>query len=100
MVKDINPAGSGYPGGLINVGGTLYFLGADGTGGDGIWRSDGTEAGTRLVKGFGSPGPSSLLTGVGGILYFAVGGPSQTELWRSDGTEAGTVAIKQFPAAS
>ena len=50
MVKDINPAGSSYPGGFINVSGTLYFYGDDGTG-DGLWRSDGTEAGAVWSKG-------------------------------------------------
>ena len=95
MVKDINPAGSSYPGGFINVSGTLYFYGDDGTG-VGLWRSDGTEAGTSLVKGFGSLGDSSLLIDVGGTLYFALSDAgAHSEVWRSDGTEAGTGLVKQ-----
>jgi ELWxxDGT repeat protein len=35
---------------LTNVAGTLYFVANDGTNGRQLWKSDGTESGTLLVK--------------------------------------------------
>jgi ELWxxDGT repeat protein len=54
-----------------------------------LWRSDGTEAGTFMVKDI-MPGPDwshpGSLTDVGGTLYFvATDGSHGYELWRSDG---------------
>lgn len=110
LVKDINPdvlVGS-HPSGLTNVGGTLFFrandrpIGADDGIGRELWKSDGTEEGTTLVKDV-FPGPGSSwsfeLTDVGGTLFFRAVGPetSQTgfeQLWKSDGTAAGTVQVK------
>jgi ELWxxDGT repeat protein len=103
MVKDINPGGSSYPGGysyiggLTEISGTLYFPAFDDTHGYGLWRSDGTEAGTSLVKQLGSFGDLIFpLIDVRGTLYFGFYDHSaHSGLWRSDGTEAGTVVIKQ-----
>src|SRR5262249_23536871 len=56
-----------------------------------LWKSDGTAAGTVLVKGI----DAANLTNVGGRLYFAgsdaAGG---SELWTSNGTSVGTVPVK------
>ena len=64
-----------------------------------MWRCDGTEAGTILVKDINpnTPryfyGPDSL-TAVGGTLFFTTDdGVIGEELWTSDGTEAGTVVV-------
>jgi ELWxxDGT repeat protein len=66
----------------------LYF----GGGGWGLWKSDGTEAGTILVKALMWP---AYFTDIGGTLYFrADDGTSGLELWKSDGTEAGTVLVQ------
>jgi ELWxxDGT repeat protein len=35
----------------VKVRGTLFFAADDGTRGSELWRSDGTTAGTRLVRG-------------------------------------------------
>ena len=87
------------------VNGILYFVADDGVHdgvhGTALWRSDGTEAGTTMVKDFG-PGSSIDLTDVNGTLYFAASrgpdAPVPNELWRSDGTEAGTILLKAvFP---
>jgi ELWxxDGT repeat protein len=69
-----------------------------------LWKSDGTKAGTVMVKdiypGFGE-GPYSsspeCLTDVNGMLFFyASDGVHGGELWKSDGTPGGTVMVKDI----
>ncbi len=100
LVKDINPNfDSSTPYSLTNVDGTLYLVADDGVNGYELWKSDGTEAGTILVKNFipaGSGSPSNL-TNVDGTLYFAADDVIHgQELWKSDGTEIGTVLVKDI----
>src|SRR5262249_4921021 len=68
-----------------------------------LWRSDGTEGGTVLVKdinpnsAYGFPVGSypHYLTDVAGTLFFAANdGPNSLQLWKSDGTGAATVPVK------
>ena len=55
MVKDMaSTSGSGYPQWLTNVNGTLYFKANDGVHGWELWKSDGIEAGTVMVKDIAS----------------------------------------------
>jgi ELWxxDGT repeat protein len=65
-----------------------------------LWVSDGTDAGTHLVKDI-NPGPGdsnpSGLRAFGGRLYFAATAPDTgTELWVSDGTDAGTHLVQDI----
>jgi len=65
-----------------------------------LWKSDGTTAGTSLVKdiytGAYNASPANLLA-VNGTLYFsATDGTNGRELWKSDGTAAGTVIVKDI----
>lgn len=95
LVRDILPgSASSKPEALVAVGGTLYFRGNDGGTGAELWRSDGTQAGTRrvidLVPGASGSGPEQL-TDIHGVLYFTANAGSRgRELWRSDGTDVGT----------
>jgi ELWxxDGT repeat protein len=90
-----------YPRYLTNVGGTLYFAATDGSGGFGLWKSDGTEAGTVRVKDIRTGTYGSSLTNVGGTLYFTANdGSSGYELWKSDGTDAGTVLVEDLTGDS
>jgi ELWxxDGT repeat protein len=65
-----------------------------------LWKSDGTEAGTVLLKEF--TGGTGILhqdlhfTSFGGQLFFAANDANGFELWKSDGTEAGTVLVKDI----
>ena len=82
-----------FPARLTAVGRTLYFTGTDkrhgqlGVGGGELWRSDGTRAGTTMVRdihrGKSGSDPGNL-TAVGDTLFFtAKDGRHGRELWRA-----------------
>jgi ELWxxDGT repeat protein len=83
----------------------VYLEISTGNNGYELWKTDGTLAGTRIVKDIwpGSGGSSSsgglrrLTTPTGHYIYFnANDGTYGYELWRSDGTEKGTGMISDF----
>lgn len=117
LVKDImsGPGGS-YPynlvkvqGSLLNPNGTLFFSAWVSELGTELWKSDGTELGTVLVKDIkqvevcpydcGDSSEPGDLTNVNGTVFFsATDGVVGRELWRSDGTELGTRLVADiFP---
>ncbi|HEV8436400.1 MAG TPA: hypothetical protein VGR95_23530 [Thermoanaerobaculia bacterium] len=58
-----------------------------------LWKSDGTSAGTLLVKGGFKTAPDQM-TVVGNAVYFtAADAISGTDIWRTDGTTGGTSLI-------
>ena len=82
------------------LGSNVFFAAtaADGTARE-LWKSDGTEAGTVIVKNINPLADSSPsnLTIVNGRLYFAADdGANGRELWRSNGTSAGTFMVKNI----
>ncbi len=103
LLKDIDvTAGnsSSDPTGFISLGAFTYFAATDGGNGRELWKTDGTEVGTVLVKniwpgtGYSTP---VLLTNVNGTLFFAAtNGANGYELWKSDGTETGTMLMKDI----
>lgn len=95
----------------VSAGGTTYFLAsAEGEQRPSLWKSDGTAAGTVLVKDFSTSVVGNLMV-VGSRLFFtaapenggggeegfgsglALKGGTGSQLWTSDGTAAGTVAV-------
>lgn len=67
-----------------------------------LWRTDGTAAGTVLVKDIYQGSNSGLeysspFIAFNGILYFVANdGTYGSELWRSDGTNAGTYMVRDI----
>lgn len=97
LVRDIDTGPSPWAGSnptdFTRAGDVVFFVATIGQRRQ-LWRTDGTEAGTALVKDGVRP---EHLTAVGDLLFF-VGWEEDTgsELWRSDGTEAGTVLVRDI----
>ncbi|MCE5229927.1 hypothetical protein LLG95_10070 [bacterium] len=82
------------------VGQRLFFANADKDRGLELWVSDGTSAGTYLLKdvfpGAASSDPDRFVV-ANGVLYFTALHPDAgRELWRSDGTAAGTRLVRDI----
>ncbi|HEX5720251.1 MAG TPA: hypothetical protein VF179_29115, partial [Thermoanaerobaculia bacterium] len=81
---------------LTAAGGRLFFFGPPAS--RGLWTSDGTASGTRLLMRFAAAsGAQALLAGLGGRAWFVADGGRGEELWSSDGSVAGTRAATDFP---
>jgi ELWxxDGT repeat protein len=89
--------------GLTTWGGNLLFFAEEADTGREPWLSDGTEAGTTLLKDV-HPGPGSsvepyspVFTSYEGKLLFAADdGSSGAEFWQSDGTAEGTFLLQDI----
>jgi len=101
LVKTISPTGNPSPNQLVNVDGNVFFFANDGVHGQELWKTDGTEQGTKLVKditpgaasslpGTGNNGPYTYTAAISGKLFFKL----NDTLWVSDGTDTGTVKVK------
>jgi ELWxxDGT repeat protein len=119
-LKDLNDCGAkagryndcSYAGAFTDVSGKLYFVlpqyaysaetGTHRSDTDQVWMSDGTVAGTRMVKvfeqpsrgGWNAPGAAIALNGVYYFTGYEAG--SGFELWRSDGTSVGTTLVHEI----
>lgn len=107
MVKDIYP---GVESGAISysdnntiwltVVNNILFFTAISPGADGeLWRTDGTEAGTHIVKDINIQGraqPTQLVNYNGILYFFAIGNNYKDSLYRSDGTANGTVGVQRI----
>ena len=102
LVKDINATPNTYapaPTNLCEVNGMLFFSEEDSLHGTELWMSDGTAAGTHMLKDINPAGNSSphSMVAMGNTLFFvADDGAHGNELWKSDGTAAGTVMVKDI----
>lgn len=104
MVKDINIGNqssmqySNAVQPITAINDLLYFYANDGVNGTELWRSDGTETGTYMIKDIytgnsnNSSFPRSFVT-LNNIIYFIANDNTGTALWTTDGTESGTVKI-------
>jgi ELWxxDGT repeat protein len=84
--------------------GAFYFFGGDAVHGLEPWKSDGTAAGTSMIKEIRS-GTASYTTAIAptasGAVFFADDGTGAGgRLWTTDGTAANTVPLEAFPVMS
>jgi trimeric autotransporter adhesin len=81
----------------LKVGNIWYFNGSDYRGSE-LWKTDGTDAGTTIVKdiNIGMKGVTiKEMVNVGNQIFFTgqLTDEKNIRLWKSDGTDAGTVEI-------
>lgn len=101
-LTDICPNSCNSVQGIISYKGPVYFTGTTATNGLGLYKSDGTVAGTTLVKelnstdmtqnnNYATEGPVTA----NGIFYFGAKDDVSPgiKLWRSDGTASGTYVL-------
>lgn len=105
LVKDMNPGSAST---TINasaiIGNTLFFAAntciQSCSLGEELYRTDGTDEGTKLVKDINTGSANStprLLTNLNGTLYFsATDGSVGSLLWKTDGTGDGTIVVKNL----
>ncbi len=81
---------------LAEIDGVIYFTRSEDNTGSELWRTNGTEQETFMVKDI-KPGKDSStpkgLTQINDFIYFIA---NNDELWKSDGTEDGTSLIKKL----
>lgn len=89
---------------MMTVGTRTFFTANNGVIGNELWVTDGTEAGTKLVKdiyaGALSSNPQYFMQLNNTLFFFATNAATGTELWKSDGTDAGTVLVKDIYAGA
>ena len=115
LIKDINTKINPWPGSsntssrpelLFKNPTSVFFTALDNSGKRNLWRSDGLESGTVLLKEINldatiSSGnyqyPVSISTSLDNLFFFAADdGSSESELWASDGTATGTRLVKDL----
>lgn len=103
--KDANPSNYAlrYSGQAFTVLNNVAYYAADnGINGVELYRSDGTAAGTYLVKdinpGQASSYPQTIIVSNHHLFFSATTASEGVELWTSDGTAAGTTIVKDIYA--
>ena len=92
-----NPPTSEVPAAAFS--GLLFSATGDLNQGAELWASDGTEAGTRLIKDLneaGSSNPHNFVKAGNVHFFVASNNVNGKELWKTDGTAAGTTLVKDI----
>lgn len=86
---------------LTIAAGRLFFTQFQQATGSELWTSDGTSAGTVIVKdlfpGQASAAPTGLTAAGAKLFFWARSDDSSPTLWSSDGTDSGTVQVLNIP---
>lgn len=78
----------------------LYFVEDDGTHGEEVWISDGTAAGTKLLKDIHAADNSAHpygFTKFGDFVYFFAYDGTNWGIWKTDNTTSGTTLVAYLP---
>ncbi|MBF0185072.1 MAG: DUF4347 domain-containing protein [Magnetococcales bacterium] len=109
MLLDINPgtdsSSLGYGTELVLCNNKIFFQADDGVHGEELWVTDGTAAGTTLVKDIWAGSIDSSIRTITAfnnkVFFYAQDGTGylgyHDQLWVSDGTTAGTQLVKDMP---
>ena len=110
MVKDINPGNQGSSfSDIIVMNNNMYFIAWRDSDGFGLYKSDGTDSGTVLIKDLfsGTPNHMDNMDKIGSMvatsdkIFFVIKDATYgKELWVSDGTTAGTMIVKDIVPGS
>ena len=106
LLKDIRTgSNSSSPYGLTVIGNNLFFAANNGFNGTELYKTDGTTAGTILVKDInptaGTSSSCQYFVNLNGLLVFvADNGSNGFEIWKSDGTNAGTSMVTDINPGS
>ncbi len=103
LVKDINPNGDSYPSSFALINNKLFFGASDGANIRNPYITDGTTAGTTLLKAI-STSPTSNVTEVtnalGKLIFTGRNSATGVEPYITDGTMAGTMLLADVRAGT
>lgn len=90
-----------YPTDAVEAGGASYFTANDGVHGTELWKSDGTEKNTKLVRDITPGQHSSMIYNMqamgGGVIFISQNSLTlKRSVWFSNGTQSGTRMLAQF----
>jgi trimeric autotransporter adhesin len=108
LMDDVQQKGNSYNRYSANVNGQIFFNAINSTNGAELWKTDGTAAGTSIVKdiyaGIYSSSPREIVSFNNKAFFSAANGNNALgngyELWSSDGTDLGTTLIKDIVIGS
>ena len=88
---------------FVSIDGITFFVAQDAEHGKELWKTDGSEKGTVLVKdiyeGTSSSTPTNLFVFEGSVYFSADNGILGPELYKTDGTSSGTILVKNIHEA-
>jgi ELWxxDGT repeat protein len=104
LVADMRPGaggqGSSNPRHLVTAGSRVFFVADDGAHGSELWVTDGTSAGTRMLRdifpGLAGSDPALIVPVGQRIACTALDATHGREIWISDGTPEGTVMAEDL----
>ncbi len=102
LLTPLSASGGDYAYFLTAAANLVFFIKGTSDSGFELWRTDGSESGTRIARdihpGRFSANPWDLIAAGHNLFFTADDGVHGTELWVTDGTEAGTRLVRDlFP---